>query len=233
MILRRLTTALREQDWFTVVIETLIVVFGVFIGLQVNNWNEARVARGNEVLLLERLEEDFREAETAIAVAAAEAQQVAEDTGRLVELVRTHETPPDIDNLYQLLLAPALTSPLPTESATYLEMISTGSLSQIRDERLRRALTSYGQNIVRYDNNYQRALTAQSSTTASPLYIDAVRVNTEPSSATFIVDYDWAALRQAEPQLQTILVFQYNLASITQAQLDEVRTILALLAEPD
>ena len=112
-------------------------------------------------------------------------------------------------------------------------MISTGSLSQIRDERLRRALTSYGQNIVRYDNNYQRALTAQSSTTARSLYIDAVRVNTEPSSATFIVDYDWAALRQAEPQLQMILVFQYNLASITQAQLDEVRTILALLAEPD
>ena len=41
MILRRLTTAFRKQDWFTVGVETLIVVFGVFIGLQVNNWNEA------------------------------------------------------------------------------------------------------------------------------------------------------------------------------------------------
>ena len=39
MILRRLTTALRKQDWFTVVIETLIVVLGVFLGLQVNNWS--------------------------------------------------------------------------------------------------------------------------------------------------------------------------------------------------
>ena len=28
MILRRLSTALRKQDWGTVVIETLIVVFG-------------------------------------------------------------------------------------------------------------------------------------------------------------------------------------------------------------
>ena len=44
MILRRLTDALRKQDWFTVVIETLIVVLGVFLGLQVNNWNEARAA---------------------------------------------------------------------------------------------------------------------------------------------------------------------------------------------
>lgn len=42
MILRRLSEAFRKQDWFTVMIETLIVVFGVFIGLQVNNWNEGR-----------------------------------------------------------------------------------------------------------------------------------------------------------------------------------------------
>ena len=42
MILRRLTNAFRKQDWFTVFIETLIVVLGVFIGLQVNNWNESR-----------------------------------------------------------------------------------------------------------------------------------------------------------------------------------------------
>jgi hypothetical protein len=39
--LRRLADALRKQDWFTVAVETLIVVFGVFIGLQVGNWNDA------------------------------------------------------------------------------------------------------------------------------------------------------------------------------------------------
>ena len=42
MILRRITDAFRKQDWFPVAVETLIVVFGVFIGLQVNNWNEER-----------------------------------------------------------------------------------------------------------------------------------------------------------------------------------------------
>ena len=46
MILRRLTNAIRRRDWFTVVIETLIVVLGVFLGLQVNNWNVLRVAPG-------------------------------------------------------------------------------------------------------------------------------------------------------------------------------------------
>ena len=59
MILQRLATSIRKQDWFTVAIETLIVVFGVFIGLQVNNWNEARQSRIEERGYLERLAEDI------------------------------------------------------------------------------------------------------------------------------------------------------------------------------
>jgi hypothetical protein len=47
-----------------VVIETLIVVFGVFIGLQVNNWNAARVMHADEADLLSRM---FVEAEEARA----------------------------------------------------------------------------------------------------------------------------------------------------------------------
>ena len=42
MILRRLGNALREQNWFTVVLEVLIVVVGIFFGLQVDDWNERR-----------------------------------------------------------------------------------------------------------------------------------------------------------------------------------------------
>ena len=34
MILRRLATSIRKQDWFAVVIETLIVVMGVYLGIQ-------------------------------------------------------------------------------------------------------------------------------------------------------------------------------------------------------
>jgi len=61
MILQRLATSIRKQDWFTVLVETLIVVFGVFIGLQVNNWNEARQERVQEREYLVRLHEDFAE----------------------------------------------------------------------------------------------------------------------------------------------------------------------------
>ena len=42
MILRRITANFRKQDWTAVVVELVVVVLGVFIGLQASNWNAAR-----------------------------------------------------------------------------------------------------------------------------------------------------------------------------------------------
>ena len=58
MLLRRLAQALRRQDWPTVFLEILIVVLGVFLGLQANNWNEGQNDRRLERQYLERLYQD-------------------------------------------------------------------------------------------------------------------------------------------------------------------------------
>ncbi len=60
MILRRIAAAFRRQDWFTVSVETMIVVLGVFLGLQVNNWNSERQLRQQEQDLLRVLADDFK-----------------------------------------------------------------------------------------------------------------------------------------------------------------------------
>jgi len=39
MILHRLAEGVRAQNWFTVIVEVLIVVVGIFLGLQVDDWN--------------------------------------------------------------------------------------------------------------------------------------------------------------------------------------------------
>lgn len=59
MIIRRLAKAIQEQNWFTVTLEVLIVVIGIFLGLQVNDWNQDRKDRTEEVLYIERLIEDM------------------------------------------------------------------------------------------------------------------------------------------------------------------------------
>lgn len=46
--------ACRKQDWLRVVIETLMVVLGAFLGLQVNSWNATRQARIQQELVAKR-----------------------------------------------------------------------------------------------------------------------------------------------------------------------------------
>ena len=59
MILRRLSEHVKDQNWFAVVLDFLIVVTGVFIGMQVNTWNSERQARAGEQKYLERLNQDL------------------------------------------------------------------------------------------------------------------------------------------------------------------------------
>ena len=42
MILRRITEHVKTQNWLAVAIDFVIVVGGVFIGIQAANWNAAR-----------------------------------------------------------------------------------------------------------------------------------------------------------------------------------------------
>jgi len=46
MILARLAKSLRRQDWTTFAIEFVLVIAGVLIALEVDNWNQERVEAG-------------------------------------------------------------------------------------------------------------------------------------------------------------------------------------------
>ncbi len=63
MILRRVIKHFRHQEWTAIFLDFLIVVVGVFVGLQVSNWNAARVDRADEIIFLGALHQDVVEAE--------------------------------------------------------------------------------------------------------------------------------------------------------------------------
>lgn len=58
MIFRRIYVQFREQNWPAVVTELIILVIGVFAGIESSNWNEARIERQQEREYLVRLHED-------------------------------------------------------------------------------------------------------------------------------------------------------------------------------
>lgn len=58
MILQKIAENLKSHNWGTALVEVLIVVIGIFIGLQVDDWNKARKDREDEEIYLKSLHED-------------------------------------------------------------------------------------------------------------------------------------------------------------------------------
>jgi len=59
MLLRRITKHVKEQNWFAVGLDFIIVVVGILIAFQITSWNAARSNAASEGKLMERLENDL------------------------------------------------------------------------------------------------------------------------------------------------------------------------------
>ena len=144
MILRRLTEACRKQDWFTVLIETLIVVLGVFLGLQVNNWNEARSDRERAQQYLSRIEAELQTDIKALDRNADQWQAVADYGNTAIRYAETGEL--NGASEWEVLLAflhASQSFPLTFVNTTYSELRSAGELSLLGDPGLQAALADY------------------------------------------------------------------------------------------
>lgn len=141
MILRRMREAVTEQNWFLVAIEILVVVVGIFIGLQVDGWNTARMDRKDEQEFLQRLHVDVLRAEVLTKRVRArrldrlriilEANDVLFDRAGRATLTEEECIAIGSANFFNII-APDLPS--------VEELIGTGRLGIIRDAQLRSAL---------------------------------------------------------------------------------------------
>lgn len=148
MILQKIASAIRRQDWFQVVIEVLIVIVGIFLGLQVTEWNDDRQDRIQEEEYLTRLHGD-------IAKSAALNENVIEV--RLIENTRLENA---IENLKVCALADAdkddfasamykLAKYLPPmlANSAFDELTSTGKFQTIKNVELRSAISELYQSM--------------------------------------------------------------------------------------
>ncbi|GJL91355.1 hypothetical protein [Hyphococcus sp.] len=59
MILRRVIAHFKKQEWTAIALDFVIVVVGVFVGLQVNNWNAKQADAQRGKVFVQRLIEDL------------------------------------------------------------------------------------------------------------------------------------------------------------------------------
>lgn len=159
MILSRIAKAIREQNWFAIAIEFVIVILGVVIGFQISAWNEARRERAEEAGFLHALSADTRYSREHLEQTAArlEVQQAA-----LERLHRVHrgETGTGGDT-FVADLANGLfyLSWLDVNESTFDTLVGSGRLSLIDDPELVGMLqtlsASYDDARATIDNEYQ------------------------------------------------------------------------------
>jgi hypothetical protein len=136
MRLRHITKHVQDQNWFAVTLDFLIVVVGVFIGIQVSNWNDAQadVRRGAE--FTEQLTADLRMEAWSYARLIGYHRDVLAEAERAVGALEGQH---DLTDEALLISAYRATQYLNHQRniATYEELTSTGAMGLIRDAALR------------------------------------------------------------------------------------------------
>ena len=138
MILRRVIEHFRKQEWTAIAIDFAIVVLGVFVGLQVNNWNEARSSSRQEGVLIAQLADDLRSMRQSFVFADAISRRTHDGwvaIFRALESCRPIEAEPA---LVQYALARyQRTSQVNVQRTAYDEMTSLGMFSRLSDKGLK------------------------------------------------------------------------------------------------
>lgn len=209
MIIRKLAAAIKNQDWFTVFIEFVIVVAGIFVGLQVNDWNETRLNRAQERANLARL---LDETENSVAYI----QSVVEGMTSFISAQR------------QLLEIMSSDGPLPQDTsaaefgfeslnwflsitpprAVYDELEATGGLQLIRSNSVRESISAYYAVLENYTAQLSYFRDVSISAGADQFFAarDYIRAEYDPNDdygRRFV--FDWPGLR-SDAHLESLFV---------------------------
>jgi len=76
MLLRSITKHVKEQNWFAVFVDFLIVVVGILIAFQITNWSEQKSARNDYDLAIERYKAEIDANLEALDTLDAESSEV-------------------------------------------------------------------------------------------------------------------------------------------------------------
>ena len=144
MLFRRISAHLKRQDWFAVVLDLLIVVVGIYIGLQVDAWNSTRQDRVVEREYLERLLFDMEESLEAQRVSKNlfDASIVATDYIAGIQRAGTFDNVDEDRLIFGLNSVGWVIAPV-TNMVTIRELQTTGKIALIQDVSVRMAIGQF------------------------------------------------------------------------------------------
>ena len=146
MILRSITKHITEQNWFAVCIDFLIVVVGVFIGIQVSNWNQLNIDRQDEAMLLQDLHADVVSVQNLSKRLIVQRRERFEELSDLVDTFTGGKPTQVFDReVCFTMLASNIIYIGRAELPSLIQLRSAGRMNIIADAALQRALAKLTQ----------------------------------------------------------------------------------------
>jgi len=113
--------------------EILLVVIGILIALQVNNWNEERKRQKEEIQYLITLRKDFKRA----------VQEQLDHNEQLLKILSRPVGSAPKDSIVGMLRKSFIDIPFGVQVTAYNDLVNSGKLSIIQNEDLRRAMSNF------------------------------------------------------------------------------------------
>lgn len=124
--------------------EIILVVIGILIALQINNWNQNQLNKQKESQYYERLLDDAKEEKNILEAVINYSYQVVHHAKKAIAV---YENSPNassipVENLIDMYQASQLQDPNPA-SSTYKELIASGQINLLQNDSLKAALMRY------------------------------------------------------------------------------------------
>lgn len=139
--------------------EILLVVIGILIALQVNNWNENRKEHIREVQYLKNLKQDLDQQLININAQLDFEKKIIKISNSLIKTYNDNQRFPDNPEVFNKITQISPRKSFRSVNATFSDMESSGALNLIADPALRKEIINYYQDletketIIQHNNN--------------------------------------------------------------------------------
>jgi hypothetical protein len=242
MILRRY---IRQENWFAIILELVVIMLGLFLAFQLDRWYESQRSKSDLQAHLEALTEDFTENEARLITALSEGKQEMEAAITIRAEIRKDSPDLSVAELNQLI---SQTSLLPAFSAVdlaYRNLISGGTLSDFLSPDLKKDLAEFyaAYEITQLIQNTQEL---QYVTLWQPYALNnldyaasnrKVRAGRDNPALRPYIDPDLILTAMKTKQFENIVVIQWetaeDLVNDWSQLLESVKRIQAMLSSPN
>jgi len=154
MLLTRIKNNILTQNWASLILEIIVLVVGIFLGFQLDNWNEDRKNTHLEKRYMERFYSDAIYNINAIGSRVSLVNNRIKSLQKVINKLESKTTEDvSIDDMGVVFCYWYISEAVPLRTTSYDELIASNSLALISNDELREQIQlSHSRNLaVEYD----------------------------------------------------------------------------------